>query len=98
MLVHTVVFWLKEEASSEQRAAFRKGLESLGDIEVVTASYVGTPSTTDRPIIDKTYTFCLTNVFAEMAEHDVYQTHPIHDAFVAEHMPHCENVKIYDAD
>ena len=98
MLVHTVIFWLKEETTTEQRDAFRKGLESLADIETVAASYVGTPSTTDRPVIDKSYTFCLTNIFEGMAEHDTYQTHPIHDAFVADHLPHAEKVQIYDAD
>jgi hypothetical protein len=99
MLVHTVVFWLKEDTTDEQHAAFRKGLESLSGIAEVKATYVGTPATTDRPIVDRSYSFCLTNIFDTMADHDAYQVHPIHDVFVEEcATPHVDKIVIYDAD
>ena len=33
MLAHTVIFWLKNDLSEDQRNAFREGLESLKGIE-----------------------------------------------------------------
>ena len=98
MLVHTVYFWLKPELTAAQRADFRKGVESLGGIKAVKAIYVGTPAkTTKRPIIDDSYSFALTVVCADVAGHDAYQVHQIHDKFRTECAPFWAKVVIYDA-
>ena len=98
MFVHSVYFWLKPGLGERQVAAFRGGLESLAKAPTVTALYVGTPAATDRPIIDRSYSFALTVVFHDKAAHDAYQTDPVHLAFVDQFGSCWDRVLIYDAD
>lgn len=97
MLTHHVLFWLKADTSEEQKTAFRKGLESLKDVETIKSIYIGTPAPISRPVVDTTYTFSLVIVFEDLAAHDVYQVHPIHKAFLDEFRIFFERVVIYDA-
>jgi Stress responsive A/B Barrel Domain. len=98
-LVHTVYFWLKAELSDEQRAAFRRGVESLKGIQAAEAVYVGTPAATaKRPVVDDSYSVALTVVCKDVAAHDAYQVDPIHLKFVEEFRSYWTRVLIYDAE
>lgn len=99
MLVHTVYFWLKPELTAQQRADFRKGVESLAGIKAVSTLYVGTPAKTEkRAIIDDSYSVALTVVCRDVAAHDAYQVDPIHLKFVNDFKTFWNKVQIYDAD
>jgi hypothetical protein len=98
MLVHTVFFWLKRDLDSAQREAFLAGVESLRGIASVDTMYVGTPSATYRPIIDRTYDIGLTVLMKDLEAHDAYQVDPIHLKFVEQFGPYWERAVIYDAD
>lgn len=98
MLVHSVFFWLKADLTDTQRAAFRVGVDSLAGIGCAEAVYVGTPATTDRPVIDRSYDIGLTVLLKDMAAHDAYQVDPVHRKFVDEFGSWWERVVIYDAD
>ncbi|MGG9971293.1 Dabb family protein [Ferruginibacter sp. SUN002] len=98
MLTHHVLFWLKPETTEQQKADFKKGLESLKGVETIQSIYVGTPvPEINRPVVDTTYTFSLVLVFNDIAGHDVYQTHPVHKAFLDNFRVFFEKVIIYDA-
>lgn len=97
MLSHHVLFWLKTDTTEEQKNAFRKGLESLEKIESVINFHVGTPSSIERAVVDTTYTFSSILFFNDLAGHDVYQTHPLHIAFLDEFRIFFDKVVIYDA-
>jgi hypothetical protein len=99
MLVHTVIFWLRSDLAPAQREAFRtEGLESLRAIPAVAALYLGGPAPIPpRPVVDVTYTFAVTILFADIAAHDAYQVHPLHRAFVENFKASWERVQIYDA-
>jgi hypothetical protein len=97
MLAHHVLFWLKTETTEDQIDAFRKGLESLENIETVKTFHIGTPAAIDRAVVDVTYTFSLTIFFENMAGHDVYQVHELHKAFLDQFRKLFEKVVIYDA-
>jgi hypothetical protein len=97
MLAHHVLFWLKTETTEDQIAAFRKGLESLENIETVKTFHIGTPAAIDRAVVDVTYTFSLTIFFEDMSGHDVYQVHELHKAFLDQFRELFEKVVIYDA-
>jgi len=98
MLAHSVYFWLKQETSDEQCRAFRAGLESLRGIPGVAGLYVGTPADTpDRPVVDRSYTFGLIAILEDLHAHDVYQTHPLHRAFLERFASYWSKVLIYDA-
>ncbi|MBI1320800.1 MAG: Dabb family protein [Candidatus Hydrogenedens sp.] len=99
MLVHSVFFWLKPELTDEQRADFRKGVESLGGIGDAAAVYVGTPAATaDRPVIDTSYDVGLTVILEDVAAHDRYQEHALHLAFLENFRTYWQRVQIYDVD
>jgi hypothetical protein len=97
MIAHHVLFWLKDDTTENQKKAFRKGLESLENIEVVETIHIGTPAPIERDVVDASYSFSLTVFFEDLATHDVYQVHEIHKAFLAEFKALFEKVTIYDA-
>lgn len=97
MLSHHVLFWLKPETTEEQKSAFKKGLESLTNVETVKSIYIGIPAPISRAVVDTTYTFSLLLIFENLEGHDVYQVHPIHKAFLEEFRVFFEKVVIYDA-
>lgn len=99
MLVHTVYFWLKPELTAQQRADFRRGVESLGGIKAVAQLHVGVPAKTEkRPIIDDSYSVALTVICKDVAGHDAYQVDPLHLAFVNTFKTFWTRVQIYDAE
>lgn len=99
MLVHTVLFWLKDDLEDAQRVAFLKGLESLKGIQATEAVYIGTPAkTTPRPVMDFSYDYCLTVLLLDMTAHDDYQEDALHTAFLEQFNTYWKAVKIYDAD
>lgn len=99
MLVHTVIFWLRPDLTPAQREAFRQeGLDSLRAIPTIESLHVGTPAAIPpRPVVDATFTYALTIIFADIAAHDAYQVHPLHRAFVDRFKANWERVQIYDA-
>ncbi len=99
MLIHTVLFWLKENLSEDDRSAFFNGVAKLGDINAVEHSFIGTPANTPkRPVVDDSYDCALTVVLRDMKRHDDYQSDSIHLAFIQECAHLWEKVQIYDAD
>jgi hypothetical protein len=98
MLVHTVLFWLKDKLTDDDRAFFAAELERLKGIECAHAVYVGTPAATDRPVIDSSYDFCLTVILPDMAAYESYQIDPLHEAFVEKCRHMFGRIQIYDAD
>lgn len=99
MIAHHVLFWLKADTTDEQKASFRKSLQTLQDIEVVKNLHIGTPvPSISRPVVDTTYTFSLVVFFEDLAAHDIYQEHPLHKAFLDENRVYFDRVIIYDAE
>ncbi|GGE70281.1 stress responsive alpha/beta barrel protein [Pedobacter psychrotolerans] len=97
MIAHHVLFWLKADITEAQKAAFRKSLETLEQIEVVKTFHLGTPAPIERAVVDTSYTFSLLIMFEDLTAHDVYQVHPLHKAFLDEFKVYFEKVIIYDA-
>ncbi len=97
MLVHHVLFWLKNPENIAEKSAFLEGLQTLKKIESIRQISIGTPGPPDRPVIDRSYTFSLLLMFDDMAGHDVYQVHPLHKAFLEKHREDWSKVQIYDA-
>jgi hypothetical protein len=97
VLVHFVLFWLKKGISAAERAEFRQGLESLRAVPSAQALYVGAPVASDRDVVEKTYDFALTVVFADAASLEAYQVHPTHKAFVEKNRPRWEKLRVHDA-
>ena len=97
MFVHSVYFWLKPGITTAEEQQFLRGAETLTKIKTVRHGWVGKPAATDRPVIDRTYSYGLVVSFDDAAGHDAYQADPIHDAFRQLHHLWTQ-VKIYDFD
>lgn len=99
MLVHTVLFWLRKDLKGDQLTDFRIGLETLKYIDQLEAAYIGSPAATpERPTIVKTYDYCLTTIFNNMAAHNAYQVDPLHKAFIEQYSSYWKRVRVYDAE
>ena len=96
MFVHNVFFWLHDDLSAHDRAEFERGLDMLLSIETIDRSYKGVPADTDRPVIDRTYSYGIVVVFRDRVAHDAYQSHPKHDAFRDACAKYWRKVLIYD--
>ena len=97
MFVHAVYFWLRDDLTAAERQTYLDGVRSLTTISDVAHGWVGTPADTDRPIIDRSYSYALTAVFADEAAHDRYQVHPVHDEFREKCGTLWSRVLIYDS-
>jgi hypothetical protein len=98
MLVHTVFFYLQPNLSAEQRAFFHQEVARLGDIPQVKTFYLGTPAPVPaRPVIDLSFSYSITCVFENVADHDAYQAAPVHLEFIARCKDLWARVQVYDA-
>ncbi|MCC6411016.1 MAG: Dabb family protein [Saprospiraceae bacterium] len=97
MFVHHVFFWMAPDATPAEKQQLENGIRSLRAIETLRMFNVGTPAETDRPVIDRSYTFSLLTVFDDAAGEKEYQVHPVHLKFVDEHKHLWTKVLIYDS-
>lgn len=96
MMLHNVYFWLRTDLTPAEVKEFEAGLRSLSTVPSVRQAFHGKPSSTNRPIIDRTYSYGLILAFDNLAGHDAYQVHPIHQAFVDQNKEKWTSVRIYD--
>jgi len=97
MLVHSVYFWFKPDADPAVVAAFAAGLARLTTIPEVVTAYFGRPEATPkRAVVDDSYAWALVEVFTDLAAHDRYQEHPIHQEFLRDFSGSWQRVQVYD--
>lgn len=93
--VHQVYFWLKDAADTP---AFVEGLKTLEPISYAIDMHIGIPANTDKPVVDSSYHVSLLVLFKNKADHDAYQVHPIHEAFIAKYPSQlCSRVMVTDS-
>ncbi|MEO6094985.1 MAG: Dabb family protein [Fibrobacteria bacterium] len=97
MLLHAVYFWLKPGLAAEDYRRFEELSNAMAKIPGVEHCWVGKPAATDRPVIDRSYTYALVVALKDMAAHDFYQTHPLHDTFREKCSMLWNKVVIYDS-
>ena len=97
MFVHAVYFWLKDGLANRDKDTFVNGVRSLASIEKVQHGHIGTPAETDRPVIDRSYSYALVLFFRDKSAHDAYQAHPVHDRFREQCSTFWRKVLIYDS-
>lgn len=99
MFVHHVFFWLKENLSKEDIQKFEAGVRSLLTIDTVKFGDVGKAAATNRPIIERSYSYSLLTVFEHEEAHNAYQPpNSIHKKFVDECAHLWTKVLIYDSE
>jgi Stress responsive A/B Barrel Domain len=98
MFVHHVFFWLKEGLESAEIQKFEETVKTLPGISHVKFGDVGKAATTNRPVIERSYSYSLLLVFESEEKHDSYQVDPIHDRFVSTCSSLWTKVLIYDSE
>ncbi len=84
---HHVYFWLKEERqNAADRETFEKALDALCEIPLMQAGRWAIPAAVPaRPVCDQSWDYALDMQFASVEEHNAYQDHPDHQAFINAH-------------
>lgn len=96
-LIHVVHFWLTDGLTEAEKKDFLKGVWSLEGVPSVKRMFVGpAASTPSRGVVDNSFDYALIVYFDDVAGHDVYQEHPIHLKFVAEHEAKFKTVQVKD--
>ncbi len=98
MFVHHVFFWLKDELETQDIQKFEEGVSTLPSIEHVHFGEVGKPAKTNRPVIERSYSYSLLLVFKNETDHDNYQIHPVHKVFIDNCSHLWSKVLIYDSE
>ena len=96
-LTHTVFFWLRPEAPPDTAArllAFYR--DEVPALPGVLAVYPGVPFPSDRPVVDDSFSFGVTTVFADAAAERTWQDHPVHQRMIAAFEPHFAKVMVFD--
>lgn len=96
-LVHHVFFWLKNPSSTADRDKLLKGVKSLSKIETIRMLHVGVPASTEkRDVVDNSYHVSELMFFDNVEDQKIYQDHPIHQKFIADHSQLWDKVVVYD--
>ncbi len=96
-LVHHVFFWLKNPDSKEDLAALLDGIRGLGAIPQVKGIHVGVPADTEkREVVENSYHASEILLFDSLADQEAYQTHPLHQKFIADHSHRWGKVVVFD--
>lgn len=98
VFVHHVYFWLKNPDSAEDKAQLLAGLKKLSAVKTIQQFHIGVPSSTNRDVIDRSYSVSWLLFFKDKADQDSYQTDPIHLNFVKECSPLWTKVIVYDSE
>jgi hypothetical protein len=97
MFIHTVYFWLNEDAPPGVRDDMISACKnSMSKIPTARHVWAGTPAMTPRPVVDNTYDVGLCVVLDDVNAHDAYQAHPLHQEFLANFKKYWKRVQIYD--
>lgn len=97
-LVHHVFFWLKNPDSKEDRDKLVEGLRTLSKIETIRKLHVGVLASTEkRDVVDTSWQVSELMFFDDLAGQAVYQSHPIHLAFIKNYGHLWAKVVVYDA-
>ena len=93
--IHHVFFWLKEN-NSDNREQLIKGLKKLSSVQTIKQFHIGVPASTNREVIENTYSVSWMILFDSAADQDSYQVDPIHLNFVKECSHLWEKVTVFD--
>jgi hypothetical protein len=97
-LIHHVFFWLKNPDDTATRDALIEGVRALGVIPGIRLLHVGVPAPVEaRPVVDASYSVSELLAFDTVEDHNAYQAHPLHQAFIARFSPFWAKVVVYDA-
>lgn len=97
MFIHHVYFWLNNPESAADLEQLKKGLQTLTVIETIGMYQIGVPASTNRDVIDRSYSVSWMLMFDNLEDEEIYQHHPLHKKFVADCSHLWSKVIVYDS-
>jgi hypothetical protein len=97
MFVHHVFFYLKNAGNEADKAKLLEGLTKLAKCPTIKLVHIGTPASTNRAVIERTYAYSWLCFFDSPEDEEAYQKDPIHDDFRNNYAHLWEKVVIYDS-
>ena len=95
--IHHVFFWLKNTGNQQDLSQLIEGLKKLSKVPEIQYFNIGIPASTNREVIDSSYSVSWLLLFKNAEDQEVYQTHPIHLKFIEECSDLWRKVIVYDA-
>ena len=97
-LVHHVFFWLKNPGSIADRDKLVEGVKTLSKIESIRKLHVGVLASTEkREVVDTSWHVSELMFFDNVEGQNIYQSHPVHLAFIEKYSHLWAKVVVYDA-
>lgn len=98
MIVHYVLFWLREDLSQQEIKDFTGFFEELKKIpNIHTLQYGPAANTNKRDVVDNSFSYNLLVQFKTMHDIEVYETHPIHLAAIEKYSKNWTKVVVHDS-
>ena len=96
---HVVLFYLKNPNNQEDRDRFRANLEKfVNQSSYIKSMHLGEPASTDRSVVDRSYTYIMILKFPSKEDQDKYQEERAHKIFISESESLWEKVVVYDSE
>ncbi len=96
IFIHHVFFWLNNPDSKQDLDALTEGLKKLSKAKTIRQFHIGIPASTDRAVIENTYSVSWFLLFDNKENQDSYQVDQIHLNFVKECSYLWSKVVVYD--
>lgn len=98
IFIHHVYFWLKNPENKTDKDKLVEGLKKLSKVKTIKMAHIGQPASTNRDVIDSSYSISWMLIFKNKANQDSYQTDPIHLKFIEECASLWSKVVVYDSE
>lgn len=94
---HLILIWQKADTPASQTEALLRETRNLEKIPGVKSILIRTPVTSDRPVVDDSFSYAILMTFASVQDMQNYQQHPQHVQFLKDHVQgKMEKLVIYD--
>lgn len=98
MVVHYVLFWLREDLSEKEVKDFAGFFEELKKVPSIHALHYGPAAQThQRDVVDNSFSYNLLVTFKSMDDIDTYENHPIHLAAIEKYSKNWTKVVVHDS-
>lgn len=95
--LHVVFFWLVDDSENTRKKFLEELRKFVDHVDEIKTMHIGSPADTDREVIDNTWTYSLIVSFDSKKEHDIYQEHELHKAFIENASMLWKKVQVYDS-
>ena len=98
LIAHYVLFWLKESLSENEKKDFTQFFEELKKVPTIKSLHYGSPAnTTQRDVVDNSFSYNLLVYFDNMEDLNVYETDPIHLEAIEKYSKYWTKVVVHDS-